>query len=219
MPPAMTPLTVAAGYHDHPAARTACVQLAVGQAIGPHAGAITRLRQQVLREWPSLYAGDELHALQALAPCVASWRSVAVLVSDGATLVGASTGLPLADECEAIREPFRAAGLDPSRVFLLRDSMLAAPWRGRGLGHRFFDEHESHARGLGGFDYTAFLAVDRPATHPLRPPFGRDRTEFWRKRGYAPRETVTVTLDWPEPGAGEVAHTLTAWLRPLERTR
>lgn len=219
MPPAMTPLTVAAGRHDHPAARTACVQLAVGSTIAIHAAAITRLRMQVLREWPDLFDGDEAFSAGMLTPCLESWRSVAVLVSDGDTLVGASTGLPLADECETVREPFRAAGLDPSRVFLLRDSMLAAPWRGRGLGHRFFDERESHARGLGGFDYTAFLAVDRPAAHPLRPPFGRDRTEFWRKRGYAPREAVRVALDWPEPGAGEVAHTLTAWLRPLERTR
>ena len=219
MPPAMTPLTVAAGRHDHPAARAAGVQLAVGQAIGIHAGAVTRLRLKVLREWPGLYAGDEAHALQALAPCVASWRSVAVLVFDGAELVGASTGLPLADEHQAIRGPFQAGGIDPARVFLFRDSVLLPAWRGRGLGHRFFDERESHARGLGGFDHTAFLAVDRPADHPRRPPFGRDREAFWRKRGYAPCEAVKVSMPWPESGEGEVMHTLTAWLRPLERTR
>lgn len=219
MPPAMTPLTVAAGRHDHPAARTATVRLAVGSTIAIHVEAIARLGTRVLHEWPGLYAGDAAHAAGLLAPCVESWRSVAVLVFDGATLVGGSTGLPLADEREAVREPFRAAGIDPARVFLCRDSMLAPPWRGRGLGHRFFDERESHARGLGGFDCTAFLAVDRSADHPLRPPFGRDNEAFWRRRGYAPQGAVRVSLPWPEPGAGEVVHTLTAWLRPLERTR
>ena len=150
---------------------------------------------------------------------MASWRSVAVLAFDGDALVGASTGLPLADEHEAVRAPFEAAGMDPGRIFLCRESMLAAPWRGRGIGHRFFDERESHARGLSGFDYTALLAVDRPDTHPRRPPFGRDSVGFWRKRGYAPHASIRVTMPWPEPDEGAVMHTLTAWLRPLERTR
>ena len=219
MPPSMTPLTVAGRGQEHPAARAPEVRLAVGSAIAIHRDAIARLRLQVMREWPCLFAGGPDEAAALLHPCVASWRSVAVLAFDGDALVGASTGLPLADEHEAVRAPFEAAGMDPGRIFLCRESMLAAPWRGRGIGHRFFDERESHARGLSGFDYTALLAVDRPDTHPRRPPFGRDSVGFWRKRGYAPHASIRVTMPWPEPDEGAVMHTLTAWLRPLERTR
>ena len=79
----------------------------------------------------------------------------------------------------------------------------------------FFDAREAHARGLGGFKWCAFAAVERQADDPRRPPGHRGNDAFWHKRGYR-RSDIAMQLPWNETGRGETGHTLGFWLRPLE---
>lgn len=191
----------------------------VGEAIAPYLDDIARLRIAVFRDWPYLYAGDADYEAAYLQTYLRSWRSIAVLVFDGDQVVGASTGLPLADESEEFRAAFADSALDPERIFYCGESVLLPAYRGRGVGHRFFDEREAHARSLGGFDWTAFCAVERAPNDPRRPPFQRSNDEFWSKRGYRHHPPLRASLAWSEVGRGEVPHTLSYWLRPLERQR
>ncbi|MEG3183348.1 GNAT family N-acetyltransferase [Novilysobacter erysipheiresistens] len=220
----MTPVTAfQSASAGHPANQSVNVRTVVGEAIGVHVDDIAGLWGTVLGDWPYLYDGQAEHGadlpLPHLQACVQSWRSVAVLAFDGDNLVGAATGLPLADAPGSVQRAFAAVGLDATRVFLCGESVLLPGYRGRGIGHRFFDERESHARLIGGFDLTAFCAVERAADDPRRPPFGRGYEPFWRKRGYRPREGLQLMLGWNEVGAGIVPHRLAGWLRPLERSR
>ena len=190
-----------------------------GDALAPWIEDLARLRIAVFRDWPYLYQGDAAYEAAYLRSYLGAWRSVVVLALDGGRVVGASTGLPLADEPAEFRAPFEKAGLDVDPLFYFGESVLLPAYRGRGLGHRFFDERESHARALGGFTATVFCAVDRATDDPRRPPFGRDNGPFWRKRGYRPREDVKVSMAWTEVGGQQAANTLTPWFRPLERAR
>jgi GNAT superfamily N-acetyltransferase len=139
-----------------------------------------------------------------------------VLARDGDAVVGASTGLPLACEGPAFQAPFVARGIDPARVFYCGESVLLPAYRGRGIGHAFFDARHAHARALGGFDWTAFAAVDRAADDPRRPAGHRGNDAFWAARGYVRQEGMSMHLQWKELGLGETEHSLTCWLRPLE---
>lgn len=198
-------------------ARSIAVRTLVGEAIAPFVHDLARLRIQVFREWPYLYEGDVAYEADYLQVYTRSKRSVAVLAFDGAAVVGASTGLPLAEESDAFIVPFAQAGYRPDAVFYCGESVLLPAYRGQGLGHRFFDEREAHARALGGLQWTAFCSVDRDPHDPRRPAAHRENDAFWRKRGYAPMPGMQVTLPWPEVGdGGEVPHTLTCWTRPLE---
>lgn len=187
-----------------------------GAAIAPCLGDVARLRIAVFADWPYLYAGDAAHEHDYLAAYARSPRSVFVLAFDGDAVIGASTGLPVLDDAEAFSAPLVAHGLDPARVFYFGESVLLPAWRGRGIGHAFFDAREAHARALGGFDTTAFCAVDRDPADPRRPDGHRDNDAFWHKRGYTRREGLAVGLPWNEPGRGQVDHSLTFWTRPLE---
>ena len=189
-----------------------------GAEVAPYLDDAARLRIAVFADWPYLYRGDIGYERDYLAAYAASADSVFVLALAGERVVGVSTGLPLADDAAAFSEPFRAAGIAPERVFYFGESVLLPAWRGRGIGHAFFDGREAHARALGRFRWTAFCAVDRAGDDPRRPPDYRPNDAFWRKRGYARRPGMTMWLDWNEAGVGEVAiaevrHPLTFWLR------
>ena len=189
-----------------------------GPEVAPYLDAVAKLRIAVFREYPYLYDGDAAYERGYLATYARSPESLFVLARAGGAIVGASTGVPLADEVEAFRAPFRSAGIDPSRVFYFGESVLLPEYRGRGLGHRFFDEREAYARSLDRFDWTAFCAVVRAPDDPRRPPEYRPLDGFWMQRGYARHGALTAKLDWREPGSAEpVDHHLAFWLRSLGR--
>nr|WP_295375712.1 GNAT family N-acetyltransferase [Pseudoxanthomonas sp.] len=190
-----------------------------GPDIGPWLADVARLRVAVFRDWPYLYEGDFDYERDYLAAYAASPRSVFVLALEGDRVIGASTGLPLLDDGEAFRQPFLASDIDPREVFYFGESVLLPAYRGRGIGHAFFDRREAHARALGGFRWTAFCAVDRDPDDPRRPAEHRGNDAFWHKRGYERRDGMTMRLDWDEIDRGEIPHALTFWLRPLEAGR
>ena len=183
--------------------------------IRRHLDAVAALRIEVFRNWPYLYDGSTAYEREYLETYAGSDDSVFVLAFDGDAVIGASTGLPLADDSAEFRAPFEARGLDAGRVFYLGESVLLPQYRGHGIGHAFFDHREAHARSLGRFDTTAFCAVDRDADDPRRPEAHRDNDAFWVARGYARQTGMTMRLRWNEVGHGEIEHALTFWLRPL----
>ena len=135
---------------------------------------------------------------------------------DGERVIGASTGLPLADEEPAFQQPFLQRGIAVEAVFNCAESVLLPAYRGRGLGHRFFDERDRHACSLG-FCWSAFAAVDRAADDPRRTSGSRDNAAFWAARGYRRQPGMTMHLSWKEIGQTEESEKpLTFWLRPLE---
>ena len=132
---------------------------------------------------------------------------------DGGRIVGASTGLPLAAEHAAFRDPVARAGIDVGEVFYCAESVLLPDYRGRGLGAAFFDVREAHARALG-LRVASFCAVIRPADHPAMPPDYRPLDSFWRRRGYAPVPSLVASYSWRDLGAAEeTAKPLQFWMK------
>ncbi|MEL4892929.1 GNAT family N-acetyltransferase [Xanthomonas protegens] len=192
------------------------IQRLRGAGIVPFLDAVAQLRIAVFRDWPYLYDGDLGYERGYLAAYAASPDSVFVLARDGEQVVGASTGLPLLDDAEAFAAAFAGSGIDPAEVFYFGESVLLPQYRGRGIGHAFFDEREAHARALSRFRLTAFCSVERAPDDPRRPPEYRGNDAFWRKRGYQPQPGLRMHLPWNEVDPGETPHTLGFWTRALE---
>lgn len=185
--------------------------------IAAHLDELAHLRIAVFREFPYLYDGDAGYEARYLQAYVDAPDSLCVLALDGDRVVGASTALPLADEDEAFQRPVRERGIPVDEVFYCAESVVLPEYRGRGLGHRFFDAREAHARALGRFRWTAFAAVDRAPDDPRRPAGARGNEAFWTRRGYVRQPGMTMRLAWKELGeAHESDKPLTFWLRPLE---
>ena len=192
------------------------VEALAGPAIARVLDALARLRIEVFRDFPYLYDGDLAYESWYLERFSTAPDALVVGAFDGDRLVGAATAVPLIHEHEDFKAPFRRHGIDPGEVFYLAESVLLPAYRGRGVGHAFFDAREASARRLG-FRKTAFCAVVRPADHPLRPAGYRPLDAFWEKRGYRPVPGLTATFPWKDLGdAQETAKPMQFWLRPLE---
>jgi len=192
------------------------IQTLHGAAIAPHIDDLAQLRIAVFREFPYLYDGDlgyEAEYLQTYARCA---ESLFVLALDGDRVVGASTGLPLADEDAAFQAPFREHGPALESVFYFGESVLLPEYRGRGLGVRFFEEREAYARRLGRFDWCAFCAVQRPLDHSRRPAGYEPLDAFWQRRGYRARPALHTEFHWKDlDDALESSKPMSFWLKAL----
>jgi GNAT superfamily N-acetyltransferase len=166
-----------------------------GAGIIPFLRDAARLRIAVFREFPYLYAGSEESEADYLESYASCPESVFVLAEAAGRVVGVSTGLPLAAADAAFQEPFKSAGMDPREWFYFGESVLDPAWRGLGIGRRFFDEREDHARGLG-FLNTCFCAVERPADHPLKPAGYRGNENLWARRGYELQARLRCRFSW-----------------------
>jgi len=177
---------------------------------------LARLRIAVFRAWPYLYEGTMDYEMDYLHTYAKSPRSFLFAVFDGAEMIGATTCIPLEAETEAVREPFVEAGYDLGAICYFGESILLPQYRGLGLGHRFFEEREAHARSFGTFQHTCFCGVVRPDDHPARPSGYRPLDEFWKKRGYLPVPGLQSQFEWLD--IGESAPTrkpMQYWMRLL----
>ena len=153
-----------------------------GAALEAALPQVAQLRIEVFRDWPYLYDGDLAYETRYLEHFRTSPRAVLVGAFDGPHLVGASTGAPLTDHADDFAQAFDGYDLPLETMFYCAESVLLPHYRGRGIGHRFFDLREAHARDLG-FSASCFCAVERPATHPAKPAAHRPLDAFWRARG------------------------------------
>lgn len=186
-----------------------------GQALAPHLDALGALRITVFHEFPYLYEGTLDYERDYLRSYLECEQSFVALVWDAGQVVGATTAMPLALEGEEFQAPFVRAGLPVERVCYLGESILLPEYRGQGLGKKFFELREAHARALG-LCQAAFCAVDRAPEHPLRPPGYVPLDGFWARQGYVKHPELRAEFVWKEIGeAAESPKSLTFWLKDL----
>ena len=187
-----------------------------GKSMAGALDALARLRIAVFRDWPYLYDGTLEYEQTYLAKLAAARGAVIVAAYDGENIVGCATGAPMAEAEAEVSAPFAARGYDIGRIFYCGESVLLRAYRGRGLGHAFFDHREAQARALGGFTHAAFCAVVRPEDHPLRPKDYVPLDAFWQKRGYAKADGLVTRFAWKDiDRSGETEKPMQFWMRAL----
>ena len=186
-----------------------------GAALDAALDDVARLRIAVFHDWPYLYDGTLEYERDYLQTYRDSPGALLVGAFDGDRLVGAATGTPMEDHAEDFATAFAATGVPLDQVFYCAESVLLPEYRGRGIGHRFFDLREAHARALGR-SHSAFCSVMRPEDHPARPANYRSNDVFWRKRGYEPLPGVIAEFSWRDLGdSRESRKPLQFWMRAL----
>lgn len=192
------------------------VRSLAGDEVLRHLDALAGLRMQVFADWPYLYDGSLSYEAEYLREFAEEPGSVLIGAFAGERLVGAATASPLSGQKPEFRAPLEERGFAANTGFYFGESVLLPDFRGRGIGHAFFDQREAAARAAGA-RFTAFVAVDRPQNHPLRPADYWPLNGFWTKRGYAKQAGITARLRWKDHGeTTDSEKTLTYWIRQLD---
>ena len=194
---------------------TVRIEIATGDSIAAHVDALAVLRIAVFRDYPYLYAGSLDYERRYLASYAGSPASTVVLALDGDRVVGASTALPLALHSDEVVPPLVNAGYAADRVYYYGESVLEPAYRGHGVGSQFFDARERRARDLG-YSTATFCAVERPASHPRRPPDYAPPGALWRRHGFARRPDIVGEFSWRDlDDADETAKPMVFWIKEL----
>ncbi|MCU0828864.1 MAG: GNAT family N-acetyltransferase [Tabrizicola sp.] len=176
---------------------------------------VAQLRITVFRDWPYLYDGTLDYERQYLDTYRDNPGALLVGAFHEGRLIGASTSTPMEDHAPEFAAPFRALGIPLEQILYGAESVLLRPYRGIGLGHRFIDLREAHARALGR-THVAFCSVVRPDDHPARPAVYRPNDAFWRGRGYETLPGVVARFSWKDLGdREETEKPLQFWMRAI----
>lgn len=193
---------------------TVTVTSLTGGALATALPQLAQLRITVFREWPYLYDGSLEYEQDYLSKLAGAADAVVVAAYDGRDMIGAATASPMSGHAADFAKPFVAHGYDIGGIFYFGESVLLRAYRGRGLGHAFFDHRETHARNAGPFTYTAFCAVVRPDDHPMRPTGYVPLDAFWRKRGYEKKDGLVASFAWKDIGEpAETAKPMQFWMK------
>ena len=150
-----------------------------GPALHDALDDLARLRIAVFRDFPYLYEGTRDYEEKYLQLFLKGKDGIIVAAKDGDKIVGCATGSALVTHHGPLQEPFQKAGYDLDTIFYCGESVLLPHYRGRGIGHAFFDHREAHAKAHG-YGISAFCGVIRPSDHPLRPANYQPLDPFWQ---------------------------------------
>lgn len=198
------------------------LQTVTGRDLEQYVPELARLRIEVFRAFPYLYAGSLDYEQEYLQTYIRCQEAAIVLAFDADKVIGASSCIPMRDEDAAFQQPFleHPHSLAPhgsiQSLFYCGESVLDKRYRGQGLGVAFFREREAHAKRLGGFTHSCFCAVERPVDHPLRPHDYVPLDNFWRKRGYVKQAHLVAHFTWQDIDQSKpTAKAMTFWLKEL----
>lgn len=187
-----------------------------GASIKPYLPSIAKLRMEILLEYPYLYDGNTEVEMRYLRKLVQCKESIAVVIFDGPKIVGAATGLPLEEETPEMKKPFIETDQNLNDYFYFGQALLLEPYRGRGIGHHFFDLREEHAKHLKRFKRACFFCVLRAEDHHLKPDDHIPLDSFWKKRGYVFHPNLKCHLKWQDLDEEEESpKTVAYWIKEL----
>ena len=117
-----------------------------GGALVEAIDSLAQLRMTVFRDWPYLYDGDIAYERTYLQHYQTTPEADVVAAHVGDRIVEAATATPLLAHAGEFGQAFDGTGIDIDRTFYCGESVLLPSYRGRGIGHSFFDLREAHAR-------------------------------------------------------------------------
>ncbi len=190
------------------------IQLLRSLSIRKYIPSIAKLRLKIFKDHPLFYKGNLDTEIQYLEHFALSKEAVMVAVFEDHELIGVSSGIPLSETTPQLQKPFIEEGLPLAEYFSFGESMILPPYRGRGIGHHFFDLREEHVRHLKRYSHICFS--DFSQFTETKDYFSLEG--FWKKRGYVKHPSLKCHTYWEEPSIQETTPPPFAiWIKDLLR--
>lgn len=155
---------------------------------------IASLRIQVFREYPYLYDGNYEYELEYLTTFFSSKDSILLVAKQNNVIIGISTGIPLKNETDNIKTPWKQKGFNIDKIFYFGESVIEKKHRGNGLGKLFFKYREAWAA-KNGYTTFSFCSINRSKAKAPDNYFNPE--SLWKKLGYNQAD-FSCSIDWKE---------------------
>ncbi len=159
---------------------------------------LARLRIEVFKDFPYLYEGSYEEEATYLHHFLHGKDHILVIAFDGKQVVGASTGMPLAEADPDIQKPWLNQNIPIDQIFYYGESVLRTPYRKQGIGVQFYDHREKWAITLNRFELLTFCAVVRPKDHPETPKNYFPLDQYWTNRGFKITQNLICEMTWKD---------------------
>lgn len=177
---------------------------------------IAKLRIEVFKEYPFLYAGDIDYEKRYLEKFMMMKNAVIVAAYNGNTIVGISTAYPFEYENKELKQVFIDAGLSPTNYYCFGESVLQKRYRGQGIGKAFFAHREQYARLLKTYKHLCFYTSMREKDDPKKPLDYRPLDPFWTAQGFKKHPELVGMVSYQEiDKVEETPHPMVFWIKNL----
>lgn len=190
-------------------------ELFCGASAALHYDTLATLRLEIFREYPYLYAGRREDERRYVRRYGAVDDACLLVAADNGALVGAVSGVPLANEDESLCRAVAASGRDVAAHYSVGELLLLPPYRGAQLGSRLITRLEEHVRSLRRYCGLVCATVVRPDDHPLRPAGYLPIRRFLDRHGFHPLAGATARFVWLETDGVRRDHPMQLWIKEL----
>ncbi len=185
-----------------------------GSGLKPYLHSCAKLRMEVFKDYPYFVNPDLDQQLRYLRHICTSKETIAVLIFDNTTLVGVSLGYPLDMEDPALLRSFKERNISTESYYYFEASALLKSYRGRGMGHHFFDAREAHVAGHKKYKHICICVPDISETDPNRPKDFVPLFDFWRKRGFIHHPEIKSMRSWQNIHEDHpTQHPMSIWIK------
>ena len=177
--------------------RTTSIRAFSGQEARKYFNDIAQIRLSLFSQYPYLYKGtleDERNYLEIY---FQSPDAVILLVFDNEKVVGFSNSIPLTQESEEMKTPFKKQGLNLKEYLYVGEVMVYPDYQHKGIARKFFEFHEHKAR-TQGYSKVVFMTVNRPENHTFKPTDYRSLEPIWRHFGYEIVPGLVIDFEWTQ---------------------
>lgn len=187
-----------------------------GKEIIPYIHKIAELRITIFHAYPYLYEGDMTYEEQYLLMYSQTEDAMLIIFEDNHAVVGAITGLPLAESMEEIKELFSEKNIPSERVFYLGEIVLLPEYRNRNIGYMMYQHFEQAVKEVGRYEKIALCEVVRSENDSRRPLDYKSLSSFWKRQEYVKHSDLIAYFSWKEIGAvEETKHPMVFWIKEL----
>lgn len=190
------------------------IKILCGREVIPYIHKVAELRIAVFREYPYLYDGELSYEERYVHMYSQTKDAILVIAEHNHEVVGAITGLPLAESQKEIKALFIKNDIPSERFFYLGEIILLQEYRRKKIGDLMYQQFEKALEEMEFYEKIAICEVVR-AENDLRKPLDyKSLDRFWSRRGYVKHPDLVVYFSWREiGGAGEVKHPMVFWIK------
>lgn len=171
-----------------------------GKDIAVHSQEIVNLCNQIYREYPYFYNGDDAEYTAYLKTYSQSENAVITLAFDGDIVVGLAAGIPMTDTREFYQQTLKDHRFDLLSIFYLGEFGLHPAYKDQGIEEAMYQTIEDFARHDGRFKAVYVWELDKPADSELKPAGFLPRDDFWENLGFKKHPRLEFEILWTNIG-------------------